>query len=155
MHILHAITREPGVLIRFACSRHGTRVLQKVIGTLQTTEQLSMFVTSLKQHGIVSLMDINDNHVAEHCLMFFFHLNLRRYVLFVTLCSLLWAVYFTIYSNIFIYLNILLHCYALFTLTIDYLWLQSMLLATRYLFSLICYKLMLLAEHLFSTGKVL
>ncbi|KAJ6796599.1 pumilio-like protein 12-like isoform X1 [Iris pallida] len=72
VHILHAITIEEGLLIRISCNMHGTRVVQKVIETLETPEQISLFVHSLKHPGIISLMkDTNGNHVAQHCLKFF------------------------------------------------------------------------------------
>ncbi|XP_008812064.2 uncharacterized protein LOC103723048 [Phoenix dactylifera] len=65
MNILYAITRDGDELIRISCNMHGTRAVQKVIETLQTKEQLSMIVASLKP-GIVRLMkDINGSHVAE------------------------------------------------------------------------------------------
>ncbi|KAJ6836514.1 pumilio-like protein 12-like isoform X1 [Iris pallida] len=71
VHILHAITGDPGALIRISCNMHGTRAVQKVIETLQTKDQISMVVSSLKP-GIVSLMkDANGNHVAQRCLQYF------------------------------------------------------------------------------------
>ncbi|ONK65044.1 uncharacterized protein A4U43_C07F32900 [Asparagus officinalis] len=71
MQIIDAITREKKTLLRISSSMHGTRVVQKVIKTLQTTEQMYMVVSSLKC-GIISLMkDINGNHVAQHCLQYF------------------------------------------------------------------------------------
>lgn len=71
VQIIHAITREAGMLIRISCNMHGTRAVQKVIETLQTTEQIYMVVSSLKA-GIVSLIkDVNGNHVAQRCLQYF------------------------------------------------------------------------------------
>ncbi|KAJ6828244.1 pumilio-like protein 12-like [Iris pallida] len=71
VHILHAITGEAGALIRISCNMHGTRAVQKVVETLQTTDQTSMVVSSLKP-GIVSIMkDANGNHVAQRCLQYF------------------------------------------------------------------------------------
>ncbi|MCL7023460.1 hypothetical protein MKW94_016125 [Papaver nudicaule] len=70
MQILRAITRKPGDLVKISRDMHGTRAVQKVIETLNTPEQFSMVISSLKP-GIVSLMkDPHGNHVAQRCLQY-------------------------------------------------------------------------------------
>ncbi|RCV38677.1 hypothetical protein SETIT_8G161800v2 [Setaria italica] len=67
MCIICEITKAPAELIKVCCNPHGTRVMQKVIETINTTEA-SMVVTALS-HGIVRLMtDTNGNHVVNRCL---------------------------------------------------------------------------------------
>ncbi|KAJ7955442.1 Pumilio-like 12 [Quillaja saponaria] len=71
MWILCSITSNSGELVRISCDMHGTRAVQKVIETLKTPEQFSMVVSSLKP-GIVTLMkNMNGNHVAQRCLLYF------------------------------------------------------------------------------------
>lgn len=71
MEILEAVTKNDD-LVNISLNMHGTRAVQKLIETLQTTEQISMAIKSLKQ-GVVTLMkDLNGNHVVQRCLQ---HLN--------------------------------------------------------------------------------
>ncbi|RWR82185.1 zinc finger protein [Cinnamomum micranthum f. kanehirae] len=70
MHIIRAVTRKAGELVRVSCDMHGTRAVQKIIETIKTPEQISLVVSSLK-HGIVELIkDMNGNHVAQRCLQY-------------------------------------------------------------------------------------
>ncbi|KAF8694569.1 hypothetical protein HU200_038098 [Digitaria exilis] len=67
MHIIRKITKSPAELIKVCCNTHGTRVMQKVIETINTIEA-SMVVTALS-HGTMRLMtDANGNHVLFRCL---------------------------------------------------------------------------------------
>ncbi|XP_010257692.1 PREDICTED: uncharacterized protein LOC104597686 [Nelumbo nucifera] len=68
MQILHAITRKAGDLVRISCDMHGTRAVQKVIETLNTPEQFSMVVSSLKPGIVMLIKNMNGNHVAARCL---------------------------------------------------------------------------------------
>ncbi|MQM11780.1 hypothetical protein Taro_044693 [Colocasia esculenta] len=62
MCIIREITSKPGELIRISCDMHGTRVVQKVIEALKTTEQVSMVVSSLKPGVMPLIKDTNGNH---------------------------------------------------------------------------------------------
>ncbi|XP_024031999.1 pumilio homolog 12 isoform X2 [Morus notabilis] len=68
MQILDSITREQGELIRISCDMHGTRAIQKVIETLNSTEQFSMVVFSLAHDTVALIKNMNGNHVAQRCL---------------------------------------------------------------------------------------
>ncbi|XP_010276396.1 PREDICTED: uncharacterized protein LOC104611153 isoform X2 [Nelumbo nucifera] len=70
MQILHAITRKPGDLVRISCDMHGTRAVQKLIETLNTLEQVSMVVSSLKPGIVMLIKNMNGNHVAARCLQY-------------------------------------------------------------------------------------
>ncbi|KAK4773550.1 hypothetical protein SAY87_028569 [Trapa incisa] len=66
--ILKVITRNTGDLTRISCDMHGTRVVQKVIETLKTPEQISIVVNSLKPCIVILMKNSNGNHVAQRCL---------------------------------------------------------------------------------------
>ncbi|CAO2142115.1 unnamed protein product [Urochloa humidicola] len=67
MRIICEITKAPAEFVKVCCNPHGTRVMQKVIETINETEA-SMIVTALR-HGPVRLMtDPNGNHVVTRCL---------------------------------------------------------------------------------------
>ncbi|KAF8644171.1 hypothetical protein HU200_066548 [Digitaria exilis] len=68
MHILYEITKIPGQLIKVACNMHGTRVVQKVIETISTSDEVSMVVSALSLGAITLMMDPNGSHVAHRCL---------------------------------------------------------------------------------------
>ncbi|KAJ0982551.1 hypothetical protein J5N97_010806 [Dioscorea zingiberensis] len=71
MCILNIVTRKPGELFRISCDMHGTRAVQKITETLQTADQYSMVVASLKPRVVALLKNINGNHVAQRCLQHF------------------------------------------------------------------------------------
>ncbi|KAK4791556.1 hypothetical protein SAY86_031969 [Trapa natans] len=66
--ILQVITRNTADLTRISCDMHGTRVVQKVIETLKTPEQISIVVNSLKPCIIILMKNSNGTHVAQRCL---------------------------------------------------------------------------------------
>ncbi|OEL13339.1 Pumilio-like protein 12 [Dichanthelium oligosanthes] len=67
MRIICEIIKDPVELIKVCCNTHGTRVMQKVIDTINTKEAL-MVVTALS-HGTIRLItDVNGNHVIARCL---------------------------------------------------------------------------------------
>ncbi|CAD6340695.1 unnamed protein product [Miscanthus lutarioriparius] len=68
MHILYEITKIPGQLVKVACNMHGTRVVQKVIETVSTSDEVSMVVSALSHGAITLMMDANGSHVAHRCL---------------------------------------------------------------------------------------
>uniref|UniRef100_A0A0E0GID7 PUM-HD domain-containing protein n=2 Tax=Oryza nivara TaxID=4536 RepID=A0A0E0GID7_ORYNI len=73
MHIVYEITKRPGQLIKFSCDMHGTRVVQKVIETINSPDEVSMVVCALSSGAITLMMDANGCHVALRCLQKFSH----------------------------------------------------------------------------------
>ncbi|KAJ0966383.1 hypothetical protein J5N97_027521 [Dioscorea zingiberensis] len=71
MCILCAVTGKTGELFRISCDMHGTRAVQRVIATVQTAEQYSMIVASLKPFVVALIKNVNGNHVAQRCLQHF------------------------------------------------------------------------------------
>ncbi|KAJ1377439.1 Pumilio, RNA binding domain [Sesbania bispinosa] len=68
LQIVLMLTKEPGQLVRTSLNTHGTRVVQKLIGTLNCREQISL-VRSAIQPGFLDLIkDLNGNHVIQRCL---------------------------------------------------------------------------------------
>ncbi|CAN6464922.1 unnamed protein product [Victoria cruziana] len=68
IQILHAITRNSGILMNICLNMHGTRAVQKVIETLKTSEQITMVVSSLRDGAVTLIKDLNGNHVVQRCL---------------------------------------------------------------------------------------
>ncbi|XP_066340118.1 putative pumilio homolog 8, chloroplastic [Miscanthus floridulus] len=67
-HLIREITKAPITLHKASCNMHGTRVVQKVIDTMNTSDQVSMVVSTLNT-GIMRFMtDSYGSHVALHCL---------------------------------------------------------------------------------------
>ncbi|KAL5223828.1 hypothetical protein ABZP36_010467 [Zizania latifolia] len=71
MHIIYEITKSAWQLIKFSCDMHGTRVVQKVIETINSSDEVSMFVRALSPCAITLMMDANGWHVALRCLQKF------------------------------------------------------------------------------------
>ncbi|KAK3007378.1 hypothetical protein RJ639_017455 [Escallonia herrerae] len=68
MQILLMVTKEPGQLVRISLNTHGTRVVQKLIESLTTKQQILLVISAL-QPGFLSLIkDLNGNHVVQRCL---------------------------------------------------------------------------------------
>ncbi|XP_061350091.1 putative pumilio homolog 8, chloroplastic [Gastrolobium bilobum] len=71
LQIVLMLTKEPGLLVRTSLNLHGTRVVQKLIGTLNSRKQISL-VRSAIQPGFLDLIkDLNGNHVIQRCLQCF------------------------------------------------------------------------------------
>ncbi|KAL2615449.1 hypothetical protein GLYMA_08G073100v4 [Glycine max] len=69
MQILLIITEEPGQLVRISLNTHGTRVVQKLIETLKTRQQISLAVSALEPGFLALIKDLNGNHVVQRCLL--------------------------------------------------------------------------------------
>ncbi|KAE9605479.1 putative armadillo-like helical, pumilio, RNA binding domain-containing protein [Lupinus albus] len=67
--MLLIITEEPGQLVRISLNTHGTRVVQKLIETLRTRQQISLAVSALEPGFLSLIKDLNGNHVVQHCLL--------------------------------------------------------------------------------------
>ncbi|KAK7353080.1 hypothetical protein VNO80_18516 [Phaseolus coccineus] len=71
LQIVLMLTNRPGQLIRISLNTHGTRVVQKLIETLDSDDQISL-VKSAIQPGFLDLIkDLNGNHVIQRCLQCF------------------------------------------------------------------------------------
>ncbi|XP_028800781.1 uncharacterized protein LOC114756035 [Neltuma alba] len=68
MQILLMITKEPGQLVRISLNTHGTRVIQKLIETLKTRQQISLAISVLEPGFLSLIKDLNGNHVIQRCL---------------------------------------------------------------------------------------
>ncbi|KAK6945721.1 Pumilio RNA-binding repeat [Dillenia turbinata] len=68
MHILLGVTATPGELVRISLNAHGTRVVQKLIETLKTRQQILLVVSALEPGFLALIKDLNGNHVVQRCL---------------------------------------------------------------------------------------
>ncbi|KAJ7946715.1 pumilio-like 5-like isoform X1 [Quillaja saponaria] len=68
MQILLMVTVEPGQLVRISLDTHGTRVVQKLIETLKTRQQISLVISALEPGFLALIKHINGNHVVQRCL---------------------------------------------------------------------------------------
>ncbi|OIW13629.1 hypothetical protein TanjilG_07971 [Lupinus angustifolius] len=68
MQIILMVTGEIGQLVRISLNTHGTRVVQKLIETLKTWQQISLVVSALEPGFLTLIKDLNGNHVVQHCL---------------------------------------------------------------------------------------
>ncbi|XP_059637972.1 putative pumilio homolog 7, chloroplastic [Cornus florida] len=66
--IVFMVTEEPRELVRISLNTHGTRVVQKLIETLKTRQQITLLVSALKPGFLDLIKDPNGNHVLQHCL---------------------------------------------------------------------------------------
>ncbi|XP_075489225.1 uncharacterized protein LOC142528061 [Primulina tabacum] len=71
MHILLRATEEPGELVRISLNTHGTRVVQKLIETLKTRQQILRVISNLEPGFLTLIKDLNGNHVIQRCLQCF------------------------------------------------------------------------------------
>ncbi|XWS39714.1 hypothetical protein CRYUN_Cryun18bG0078600 [Craigia yunnanensis] len=68
--ILLMVTGEPGQLVRISLNTHGTRVVQKLIETLKTRQQISLVISALEPGFLSLIKDLNGNHVVQRCLQY-------------------------------------------------------------------------------------
>ncbi|KAA8545601.1 hypothetical protein F0562_020385 [Nyssa sinensis] len=68
LQILLMLTAEPGELVRISLNTHGTRVIQKLIETLKTRQQISLVVSAIEPGFLALIKDLNGNHVVQRCL---------------------------------------------------------------------------------------
>ncbi|PSS29209.1 Pumilio 7 like [Actinidia chinensis var. chinensis] len=66
--ILLMISEEPGQLVRISLNTHGTRVVQQLIKTLKTRQQISLVISALEPGFLALVKDVNGNHVVQRCL---------------------------------------------------------------------------------------
>ncbi|CAK7347129.1 unnamed protein product [Dovyalis caffra] len=66
--IVRMVTYEPGQLVRICLNTYGTRVVQRLIETLTTRQQISSVILALKPGVLDLVKDQNGNHVIQRCL---------------------------------------------------------------------------------------
>ncbi|KAK9757552.1 hypothetical protein RND81_01G170100 [Saponaria officinalis] len=68
MKIVHVVTKDQGELVRICLNTHGTRVVQKLIDSLKTRNQISVMIRALEPVFLDLIQDLNGNHVVQRCL---------------------------------------------------------------------------------------
>ncbi|PON81884.1 Coatomer beta subunit [Trema orientale] len=71
MQILVMVAAQPGELVKISMDSHGTRVVQKLIETLKTRQQISLIISALEPGFLALIKDLNGNHVVQRCLQCF------------------------------------------------------------------------------------
>ncbi|XP_052190119.1 putative pumilio homolog 7, chloroplastic isoform X2 [Diospyros lotus] len=66
--IILMVTEEPENLVRISLNTHGTRVVQKLIETLKTRQQILLVVSAVQPGFLDLIRDLNGNHVIQRCL---------------------------------------------------------------------------------------
>ncbi|XP_044478415.1 uncharacterized protein LOC123205513 [Mangifera indica] len=66
--IVLMVSKEPGQLVRICLNTYGTRVVQKLIETLKTRQQVSAVKAALRPGFLNLIKDLNGNHVLQRCL---------------------------------------------------------------------------------------
>ncbi|KAG7557123.1 Pumilio RNA-binding repeat [Arabidopsis suecica] len=69
--ILIRLTSKPGLLVKISINNYGTRVVQKLIETVTTKEQISLVKSALVPGFLSLVRELNGNHVILNCLKFF------------------------------------------------------------------------------------
>ncbi|KAL9247643.1 hypothetical protein vseg_021056 [Gypsophila vaccaria] len=68
MKIVHGVTKDHGELVRICLNTHGTRVVQKLIDSLKTRNQILLMIRALEPVFLDLIQDLNGNHVVQRCL---------------------------------------------------------------------------------------
>nr|POF07302.1 putative pumilio like 8, chloroplastic [Quercus suber] len=71
MQTVLMVTNEPGKLVRISLHTHGTRVVQKLVETIKSTNQISLVKSALEPGFLGLIKDLNGNHVIQRCLQCF------------------------------------------------------------------------------------
>ncbi|CAN8233985.1 unnamed protein product [Cochlearia groenlandica] len=66
--IVIVATSEPGQLIRISLNAYGTRVVQRLVETINTGKQISLVKSALRPGFLDLIKDLNGNHVIQRCL---------------------------------------------------------------------------------------
>ncbi|KAJ1275932.1 hypothetical protein BS78_05G174300 [Paspalum vaginatum] len=69
--IIREITKTPEKFCKISCDMHGTHVVQKVIETVNTLDQISMVMSALSTVVMRLMTDVNGSHVLCCCLQKF------------------------------------------------------------------------------------
>lgn len=65
--LLKSMTKK-GELISVSLNTHGTRAVQKLVETLNSSQQVSIVTASLRSGVVTLIKDLNGNHVIQRCL---------------------------------------------------------------------------------------
>ncbi|KAJ4916392.1 hypothetical protein Rs2_01942 [Raphanus sativus] len=66
--IILLVTSEPGLLVRIALNAHGTRVVQRLVESIKTKNQIYLLTSALRPGFLNLAKDVNGNHVVQRCL---------------------------------------------------------------------------------------
>ncbi|KAG2304498.1 hypothetical protein Bca52824_033149 [Brassica carinata] len=66
--IVSVLTSKPAELLKICLNNYGTRVVQKMIETVKTKQQIGMVKSGLKPGFLSLVKDLNGNHVIQTCL---------------------------------------------------------------------------------------
>ncbi|CAA7024311.1 unnamed protein product [Microthlaspi erraticum] len=66
--IMTVLTSNPMDLIEISCNNYGTRVVQKMIETVKTKQQIAMVKLGLEPGRLALVTDLKGNHVIQTCL---------------------------------------------------------------------------------------
>nr|KYP72559.1 Pumilio domain-containing protein C6G9.14 [Cajanus cajan] len=71
LQLVSMLTKEPGQLVRTSLNTHGTRVVQKLIATVNSRKQFVMLRSAIQPGFLDLIKDLNGNHVIQRCLQYF------------------------------------------------------------------------------------
>ncbi|CAJ1971774.1 unnamed protein product [Sphenostylis stenocarpa] len=71
LQIVSMLTKEPGQLVKTSFNTHGTRVVQKLIATVNSRNQIAMLRSAIQPDFLDLIKDLNGNHVIQRCLQYF------------------------------------------------------------------------------------
>ncbi|RDX77011.1 putative pumilio-like 7, chloroplastic, partial [Mucuna pruriens] len=71
LQIVSMLTKEPGLLVKTSLNTHGTRVVQKLIATVNSRKQIALLRSSIQPGFLDLIKDLNGNHVIQRCLQYF------------------------------------------------------------------------------------
>ncbi|XP_010492702.2 PREDICTED: putative pumilio homolog 8, chloroplastic [Camelina sativa] len=66
--IILMVTSEPGQLIRISLNAYGTRVVQRLVESIETRKQITLVKTALRPGFLNLIRDLNGIHVIQRCL---------------------------------------------------------------------------------------
>lgn len=62
------IRQSAPAMVSIALNQHGTRALQKMVEYVNTSEQIEIIISALKDRVVELVQDLNGNHVIQKCL---------------------------------------------------------------------------------------
>ncbi|CAL9108161.1 unnamed protein product [Musa acuminata var. zebrina] len=68
LQILLLLKEDPADLVNISLNIHGTRAVQKLIGSLKTRQQIALVISAIKPGFLDLIKDLNGSHVLQHCL---------------------------------------------------------------------------------------
>ncbi|KOM47793.1 hypothetical protein LR48_Vigan07g149700 [Vigna angularis] len=71
LHIVSMLTKEPWQLLKTSFNTHGTRVVQKLIATVNSRNQIALLRSAIQPDFLDLVKDLNGNHVIQRCLQYF------------------------------------------------------------------------------------